>query len=56
MVASKLLPVCSGRRPNASEDGKANAKETIASINALPSPSVQKAQILGGNLRKLLSI
>jgi predicted TIM-barrel fold metal-dependent hydrolase len=42
--------------PYASEDGKGNAKETIASVNALPIPPAQKEQILGGNLRQLLSL
>lgn len=40
----------------ASEDGKGNARETIASVQALPIPPAQKEQILGGNLRQLLGI
>jgi uncharacterized protein len=42
--------------PDASGDGKGNAKETIANINALPIPPAQKEQILGGDLRKLLGL
>ena len=42
--------------PYASEDGKGNARETIASVQALPIPPAQKEQILGGNLRQLLGL
>ena len=42
--------------PYASEDGKGNARETIASVQALPIPPAQKEQILGGNLCQLLGL
>ena len=41
---------------DASADGKGNARETIASIQALPIPPAQKEQILGGNLHQLLGL
>jgi hypothetical protein len=39
-----------------SADGKGNARETIASVNALPMPPAQKAHILGDNLCQLLGL
>ncbi len=41
---------------SSSEDGTGNAKETIASIQALPIPPAQKEQILDGHLCQLLGL